>query len=285
MQERESIREPIERVPEELKAYHHWVNWKREDDKKVPVNPYTLGHAGVHWHNTWASFDNAQAAARRSGLGLGFVLTEDDPYTVVDLDDCVGEKGRLSAQTRDILDLLSGWVELSPSETGLHIWVRNEAPVNRRGQGIEIYSAARWITVTGRSNLNAPLVIPERTSEVAELARRYFREEQREFAPPAQLPAEDDDEIWQRLFHSKNGDFFRALYAGDASVCYNDRSRAVIMLANQLALMTDLDANRVKRLLYQTGLVNEKWEEKRGTVTWIEYQIQDAIRYVAGKKR
>ena len=283
MREREPVREPFARVPVELKAYRQWVNWTQEDDKKVPVNPHTLGHAGVHWRNTWASFDIARTVAHRSGLGLGFVLTEDDPYTVVDLDDCVGEKGRLSAQTGDILDLLSGWVELSPSETGLHIWVKNEEPVNRRGRVIEIYSDARWITVTGRSNPGAPLVIPERTAAVAQLVRRYFPEEQRAFAPPAQLPA--DDEIWQRLFHSQNGDFFRALYAGDISVCYDDHSRAVILLANQLALLTDGDASRIKRLLYQTGLVRAKWEEKRGAVTWIDYQIQDAIRYVAGQKR
>ena len=79
--------------------------------------------------------------------------------------------------------------------------------------------------------------------------------------------------------------FFESLFAGDTSVCHDDHSRAVIMLANQLAIVTGLDAVRVKRLLYQTGLVTEKWEEKRGNSTWIEYQIHDAIRYVSGAKR
>jgi len=214
---------------------------------------------------------------------LGFVLTEYDPYTVIDLDDCVGEGSAVSSQARVILDLLTGWVELSPSETGLHIWVRNEQPINRRTHGIEVYSNARWITVTGRSNPNASLAIPERTVEVAELIDRYFQEVKREFAQPAVL-AEDED-IWQRLFNSKNGAFFESLFAGDTSVCHDDHSRAVIMLANQLAIVTGLDAVRVKRLLYQTGLVNEKWEEKRGNSTWIEYQIHDAIRYVSGRRR
>jgi primase-polymerase (primpol)-like protein len=58
----------------------------------------------------------------------------------------------------------------------------------------------------------------------------------------------------------------------------------VILLANQLAYMTNCDAVRIKRLLYQTGLVCEKWEEKRGQQTWIDYQIQDAISYVTGKR-
>ena len=68
--------------------------------------------------------------------------------------------------------------------------------------------------------------------------------------------------------------------AGDISECHDDHSKTVIMLANQLIIMTGLDAVRVKRMLYQTGLVNEKWEEKRGNSTSIEYQIHDALRYV-----
>jgi hypothetical protein len=55
----------------------------------------------------------------------------------------------------------------------------------------------------------------------------------------------------------------------------------VILLANQLARLTDLDAARVKRLLYQTGLVRPKWEERRGQRIWLDHQILNAIRYVA----
>lgn len=56
MQEYELLR-PFERVPEELKAHTQCVNWRREDGYKVPVNPSTLGNAGVHWKNTWAPFE------------------------------------------------------------------------------------------------------------------------------------------------------------------------------------------------------------------------------------
>lgn len=174
-------------------------------------------------------------------------------------------------------------MELSPSETGLHIWVKNEQPINRRTTGIEIYSTARWITVTGRSNPQASQEVREGTAELEELVRLYFREEGREFRKPAVTL--EDDELWQRLFNSQHGAFFESLFRGDTSVCHHDRSRAVIMLANQLAIITDLNAARIKQLLYQTGLVNEKWEERRGKRTWIDHQIQDAIRYVSGRRR
>ncbi len=286
MQERESKPHRYERMPRELVDRPQWVAWRQEEKYKVPVNPATLGNAGVTWPNTWAPFAQAVETAARHNLGLGFVLTSEDPYTCVDLDNCVGKGGSVSMQTRAILDLLAGWVELSPSGRGLHIWVKSEEPVNRRTQGIEVYSSGRWITVTGRSNPRAIQEIPERTAELAELVRRYFpeEEEERAFTPPPALPS-DDEAIWSRLFASQHGSFFRALYAGDTSVCHGDHSRAVIMLANQLALMTEGDAAAIKRLLYQTGLVQAKWTQRRGSVTWIDHQIQDAIAYISRRRR
>jgi putative DNA primase/helicase len=283
MIEHEGERRPFERVPAELKAYAHWVNWRVEDTRKIPVNPLTLGNAGVAWVNTWSAFEQAYETALRASLGLGFVLTEDDPYTCVDLDKCVGADGAVSPDTRTILDQLAGWVELSPSGTGLHIWVKNSEPVNRRTTGIEIYSSGRWMTVTGRSNPKLSLVVPDRTDEIAAFIEHYFPETHVAFSPPPHLP--DDEAIWQRLFAAQSGSFFESLYRGDTSVCYNDHSRSVIMLANQLALMTDGDPVRIKHLLYQTGLVSEKWEEKRGHHTWIDHQIADAIEYVARTRR
>jgi primase-polymerase (primpol)-like protein len=139
------------------------------------------------------------------------------------------------------------------------------------------------MSITGRHNPQVPPVIPERTAELEELVRLHFPIEERD---ALKLPVElEDEDVWQMLFRSQNGAFFESLYRGDISVCYNDHSRAVIMLANHLAQITDLDAARIKRLLYQTGLVRPKWKERRGDSTWIDHQILSAIRYVAGQKR
>lgn len=275
-----------ERVPQELRARFQWVVWRPEADRKVPVNVKTLGNAGVTWPDTWASFEDALDTAARYQFGLGFVLTADDPYTCVDLDNCVGEKGEVSDKTRAILDLLSGWVELSPSMRGLHVWIKNHIPVNRRTQGIEVYSDLRWMTISGRSNPQVTQDIPERTAELQELVRRNFpHPEARTMATPRDLGPLDNGEIWERLFNDRNGAFYKSLFQGDTSVCYNDHSRAVILLANQLAVLTNMNAERVKHLLHQTALVREKWEEKRGDITWIDYQILDAIAYVSRHKK
>lgn len=67
MYEKESRERSFERVPEELKVLPQWVNWRIADDHKVPVNRFTLGNAGVHWSNTWASFPKATETAASRG--------------------------------------------------------------------------------------------------------------------------------------------------------------------------------------------------------------------------
>lgn len=275
----------FERVPQELKDYNQWVNCRFDGDQKVPVNPKTLGNAGVTWPNTWSPFEKALDNVQLGEMGLGFVLTEADPYVCVDLDKCLDETATLSLAARATLDLLRGYVELSPSNRGLHVWVKSEEAIgNRRTKGIEIYSSVRWMTVTGRANPKVITEIPDRTEELQKLIAMYLgREENTKVVIPVEQ--QDDRLLWETLFHSKEGDFFKSLYAGDLSVCYNDHSRGVILLANQLSFITNGDAARMKHLLLQTGLVNDKWFTKRGADTWIDYQIRDAIRYTLTGRR
>lgn len=199
MRSPEVVPRRYERIPLELQQLPQWVNWRIDDGRKVPVNPNTLRNAGVNWPQTWSSFSNAAAVANERELGLGFVITEDDPYSCVDLDNCIDNHGQIDDRTREILDLLAGWVELSPSETGLHIWVKNDQPVSRLVKGLEVYSYSRWMTVTGRSNPQVLLDIPNRTDEIAELFARFLPTVERSFIPPEPVPM-GDDEIWSQLF-------------------------------------------------------------------------------------
>jgi primase-polymerase (primpol)-like protein len=51
----------------------------------------------------------------------------------------------------DVVRLLAGFTEVSPSGTGVHVWVRAKVPGTRcrRGQ-LEIYDDRRFVAVTGR---------------------------------------------------------------------------------------------------------------------------------------
>lgn len=273
------------RIPEELKELDQWVLWTYENDTKVPKNPRTGGNSGVNWANTWGSYEDTVFRGAERNLGIGFVLTPEDPYTVIDLDHCWRKGQPLDERTRTILDLLSGYTEASPSLTGLHIWIRSEIPVNRRTSGIEVYSFGRWMTCTGRANPQAPTVIPDRTAELQELIGVFFPDKEYTLESQRQPVPLEDKVIWGRLFNSRNGATFTALFNGDVSVTHNDHSRGVIFLANMLAMMLDGDAPRMKQLLYQTGLVNDKWEERRGNRTWLDHQVEDAILWARGKKK
>ena len=93
-----------------------------------------------------------------------------------------------------------------------------------------------------------------------------------------------DMEVWDQLFNGENGEFYAKLFDGDLSVCRNDHSLAVILLANQLAILTDFDAERMKQLLFESMLARDKWHEPRGDISWLDYQIQDAIAYMSGRQ-
>ena len=229
--------------------------------------------------------------------GIGFVLTPSDPFVCIDLDDCFAF-GTLTPFALAVVETLSGYTEYSPSGKGLHIWIRANYKENHKRKGIEIYASDRWMTVTGKALESHDLVkIPERENELERIIDQLPKEdtEARQGAPErpgspqersrVYLPIEDDTELWTRLFNGKNGHIFRSLYAGDTSVCFNDESRAVIFLANQLAVMTDFDESRIKRLLYQTGLVSDKWESRRGGQTWLDGRIHDAINYMSRRAR
>lgn len=265
------------RIPVELKQLTQWCCWRYENDTKIPVNPSTRGNAGVNWPNTWGTYERAIDVGRIHNLGIAFVLTEADPYVCIDLDKCY-RKGVVDDYARGILDLLKGYVELSPSLTGVHVWIKSDMPLNRRTERLEVYSYGRFITMTSRANPQAPSVIPDRTAELMELERVYFPTEKPTVYTPQPVPLEDE-EIWTRLFNSRNGATFQALFNGDVSVTRNDHSRGVIFLANMLAMVTDCDAARMKGLLYQTKLVSDKWESRRGNRSWIDLMINDAVNW------
>ena len=138
-------------IPVELRAYQSWVCWRYEqrgDGKptKMPVDPKTGYVASVTSPTTWASFDNAVAASARYD-GIGFVLTEHDPYTIIDID--ATDDPSIVAQQETIVAAFDSYSERSPSKTGLHIIVKGKLKSGRRRSKIELYYDKRYMTMTG----------------------------------------------------------------------------------------------------------------------------------------
>src|SRR5262245_59804867 len=93
-------------VPAELRDTSQWILWhyRWRDGRwtKVPLRPLGKRLASVTDPTHWTTFEVA-LASRREGLGIGFVFTADDPYVGIDLDDCLGEDGRLTPWAAEIV--------------------------------------------------------------------------------------------------------------------------------------------------------------------------------------
>jgi putative DNA primase/helicase len=143
----------VEDIPEEIRVRPQWVVWKAVGDKpdKVPCSARTGRRASSTDLLTWSTFQEALEAYENGGYaGLGFVFSSADPYTGIDLDDCVDADGEIALWALEIVRYFDSYTELSATGTGLHIIVRGEVP-NRRKDEVEVYSSKRFFTVTGHA--------------------------------------------------------------------------------------------------------------------------------------
>jgi putative DNA primase/helicase len=141
----------VECIPEELRVRPQWVVWKAVGDKpdKVPYSAGTGRRASSTDLLTWSTFQEAlETYENGEYAGLGFVFSSADPYTGIDLDDCVDGDGEIAPWALEIVRYFDSYTELSATGTGLHVIVRGDVP-NRRKGDIEVYSSKRFFTVTG----------------------------------------------------------------------------------------------------------------------------------------
>jgi hypothetical protein len=284
-------------IPSELRQLPQWVGWRYERRKekwtKVPVSP-TGSAASATDPKTWAAFDQAFAAyCRHKWDGIGFVFSTGGGFAGVDLDDCRDPKtGTLAAWAAAIVSDLDSYTEVSPSGTGVKVFLRGAVPVggNRRGN-VEMYDHGRYFALTGQRLDGSPPNVNDRGPQLAELHRRVFDTA----SPPPGLAACNgraspnrcttratngsstfsDDELVRRASADANGDKFTRLWSGDTSG-YDSDSEADLALCRLLAFWTGPDPERIDRLFRQSGLMRNKWDERRGEKTYGQRTIAKA---------
>ena len=236
-------------IPDELRRRRQWVN---HDAEKIPYTPGTKRRAASTDSETWRSFEEAVA----DGRGIGFVFTSGDPYTGVDLDKCRDPKtGAVETWAQQIADDLGGYVEASPSGTGLHIIVKGKLPMgnNRRGH-IEAYSSERYFTMTGTGSGGR---IPKRQEALEEFYREHLQDRPQPAKPARGGEEPTDEQILEKLLHEPSGKG-RALFAGDVSG-YESHSNADQAFMNKLYFYTQDDL-QIDRLFRRSGLYRAKWD-------------------------
>ena len=88
----------------------------------MPLNPATGHRAKSDDPKTWATLRAALERLRREPSltdGIGFMLG--DGWVGVDVDDCIGEDGKVSEMAVAIVGRFSTYTEVSPSRRGLKL--------------------------------------------------------------------------------------------------------------------------------------------------------------------
>src|ERR1035437_6942663 len=233
--------------------------------------------------STWASFGEAcEYLANEQADGVGFVLTGDDPFVVVDLDDCLDpETKELDEEAWDYLKALDSYAEVSPSGTGVHIWVEGTVPGSVRKDGVEVYSTRRFMTVTGRRlSKPTPADINKGGSKLQTLYQTVAGTER----PSAkqQTPQRFADQELQRVIRqvreSRDAEKFDLLWAGSTDG-YSSQSEADLALCRLLALHSGCREEMVDALFRQSQLFRDKWDEVRSAegLTYGQMTIAKAL--------
>jgi primase-polymerase (primpol)-like protein len=267
-------------LPVRLREHAQWVCWGSRDrngkSTKVPLDPASGTFASTADPDTWGTFDDALAHARRPDVsGIGFVFTDDDPYVGIDLDDCrEPDASDLTDEAIEIVTRLQSYTEVSPSGTGLHVIVRGRLPDGKRRHGsVEMYDEGRFFTMTGEQLPGTPDEVCERPNALRTVHQTYVAEspsEQSETTTATQSPDSereltfsadlDDEEVIEKGKSAANGEKFTALWNGQTGR-YESHSEADMALCCLLAFWTDGDPDQVDRLFRQSGLMRPKWDE------------------------
>lgn len=237
----------------------------------------------------------AAAVAAGRGHGVGFVFTADDPFWFLDIDGALQADNTWSPMAAELCAALPGAaVEISQSGTGLHIFGTGAVPEHGCKNiplGLEFYHEGRFAALTGVGAVGD--IMTDCTALLPGLVSRFFPmgaattagPDEWTNAPVAEWdgPTDDDDLIRRALGSADrsaavafggDGVTFRDLWEANADALGKrwpdtgqkggpyDASSADGALAAHLAFWTGKNCERIRDLMYRSGLVRDKWEAR-----------------------
>lgn len=286
-------------IPLELRQLRQWVCWRYEivngRKTKVPYCPSAHNPQRTSIHNpaTWGTFNDAVSQASGPTMdGIGLVLTEDDPYTGIDIDDKQenpANESELIAQHR-ILEAFQSYTERSVGARwrdehgrergGYHIIIRGKINGGRDRGHVGVYSTARYLTFSGEVVRNAPIAEYQEllTNLIAEMPHREYHGELDEVEGHL-----TDAELHEMALNAANGSKYAKLCAGPlvygdvkAGADYPSGSEADLALISMLAYYTR-DNAQVRRMFRYTHL--GKRQKHQDSDNW----INRALRFLRSK--
>lgn len=293
-------------VPEEMKKFPNWVVWGLGGNSlnKFPYNPATGELASSIDPNTWATYEQACAYATKYAFkGIGFVLSQYDPYTIIDLDDPKGNVEIIQQQEAIFRNFYS-YAEISPSGKGLHIILKGTLPGRgRRRNNIEIYSQQRFMTMTGNVYRNVDINCCQE-----EINRLYYNLggtiKETHIMEERGEEYYDDETLYNIAANAANGKKFVDLWEGRWHEYYphsvhptdpeKGASEADYALIDILAYYTD-SKPQIIRMFHASALGKRKKAHRQDYLTWmldccfdqklptvdLSYLIQDITKQIA----
>lgn len=234
-------------------------------------------------------YGTAVSVAAQGGFNVGFVLTKDDPYFLLDLDDVRNAAtGEWDSWSQQVAALFPGAaMEVSYSQTGMHIYGRCDAERLRTkkrkfadNKG-EFYTEGRFVALGHGAQGDVEIdwtnqldgLIP--TRDIADLEANYD-------GPVPEYTGGNwsDEELIQKMISTAGsmaaqfGDKLhpRDLWLGDVAKLAThfpsqsgdlyDRSSADASLMSHLAFWTGKDYQRMDKLFRMSALMREKFEKR-----------------------
>jgi hypothetical protein len=255
-------------IPMELRALQQWVCWRYEvvngRQTKVPYSPDGLHKVSIHNPDTWGSFDAAvRGAASATMNGIGMVLTENDPYTGIDIDDkqespandaerAVHYKILEGFQSYTERSVGSRWSDEHGRERGgYHIIIRGRIKGGRDRGHVGVYSSSRYLTFSGDVVRNAPIA---EYQELLEALISQMPEDGKQVDLEEVGSHLTDRELHDMAMNAANGAKYDELCRGDwAAMGYPSQSEADFALMSIIAYYSR-DNDQCRRLFRYSGL-------------------------------
>lgn len=253
-----------------------------EREGELTKIPYSASgaKAKANESSTWNSFDGCYSKYQRSNEydGIGFVLSEDAGIVGLDLDGCRNPRtGEISDDADRIVSQMQSYTEISPSESGLRIFIYGSLPKGRRRKGhVEMSDSGRFLTVTGNVHNGLGTIVHDQKA-IDAVYRGVFSTgavnaicDTTVVKPTALV---DDEELLEQAASAKNGAKFCKLYYNRAVGDYPSDSEADLALCAQLAYWTNGDREQMDRLFRVSARYRPKWDERHGARTYGQMTI------------
>jgi primase-polymerase (primpol)-like protein len=286
-----------------LNSYEQFIVYRVSGDSKKkikqPANHETGTIANAHDSQIWTDSETAIHAAKTLGenYGVGFVLTDSDPFFLLDIDSCINDSV-MSTTAQALLAMLDGAaVETSTSRNGLHILGSTrplEHTCRNLEHSLELYTSKRFIALTG---IDARGDIGKDCTEALDMVIEcYFDRPVSETVSnhTVQESSLEDDEVLQKALSSKsakakfghevatfkdlweaNEDVLSKVYPADtnSTATYN-ASSADMALAMHLVFWCGGDQDQILRLMCRSALAREKWNRSEYLLNTITRAMQ-----------